>query len=142
MVLQIIPPRKSRKDRLCSAASYSGVMPVTMTAERFDQLVDQALDQIPPELASLVQNCILVIESRAPEPDGDLLGFYDGVPLSERNSMYSGVLPDRIVIYRDAILALCENEVEVVDEVRITVWHEVAHYFGIDDDRLDELGYA
>ena len=117
-------------------------MPVTMTAERFDQLVDQALDQIPPELASLVQNCILVIESRAPEPDGDLLGFYDGVPLSERDSMYSGVLPDRIVIYRDAILALCENEVEVVDEVRITVWHEVAHYFGIDDDRLDELGYA
>lgn len=56
--------------------------------------------------------------------------------------MYSGVLPDRIVIYRDAILALCEDEIDVVDEVRVTVWHEVAHYFGIDDDRLDELGYA
>lgn len=56
--------------------------------------------------------------------------------------MYSGVLPDRIVIYREALLDLCESEDEVVDEVRITVWHEVAHYFGIDDDRLDEMGYA
>ncbi len=117
-------------------------MPVTMTADHFEQLVDQAIDQIPAELAALVQNCIVVIEPRAPEPDGDLLGYYDGIPLSERDSMYSGVLPDRIVIYRDAILALCEDEIDVVDEVRVTVWHEVAHYFGIDDDRLDELGYA
>lgn len=113
-----------------------------MTAEQFEQLVDQAIDQIPADLAALVQNCIVVIESRAPEPDGDVLGFYDGIPLSERDSMYSGMLPDRIVIYRDAILALCDDEADVVDEVRITVWHEVAHYFGIDDDRLDELGYA
>ena len=117
-------------------------MPVSMSEERFDQLVDAALDQIPERLASLVQNCVVVVEARAPEPDSDLLGFYDGIPLSERDSWYSGVLPDRIVIYRDAILDLCDSEAQVVDEVRITVWHEVAHYFGIDDDRLDELGYA
>ncbi len=117
-------------------------MPVSMSEQRFEQLVDQALDLIPAELASLVQNCVVVIEPRAPEPDGDLLGFYDGIPLSERDSLYAGVLPDRIVIYRDAILDICVDEAEVVDEVRITVWHEVAHYFGIDDDRLDELGYA
>jgi len=117
-------------------------MPVSMTAERFEQLVDQALDLIPAELASLVQNCVLVIEARAPEPDADLLGYYDGIPLSERDSWYGGVLPDRIVIFRDAILELCLDEAEVVEQVRITVWHEVAHYFGIDDDRLDELGYA
>lgn len=117
-------------------------MAVAMSDELFEQLVDRAVTQIPSDLAELVQNCVVVIESRAPEPDGDLLGFYDGVPLSERDSWYSGVLPDRIVIYRDAILDLCDSEAQVVDEVRITVWHEVAHYFGIDDDRLDELGYA
>lgn len=115
---------------------------MSMSPLRFDELVDAALDQIPDELAALVQNCVVVVEDRAPEPDSDLLGFYDGIPLSERDSLYSGVLPDRIVIYRDAILDLCESEDEVVDEVRITVWHEVAHYFGIDDDRLDEMGYA
>lgn len=121
---------------------YSGHMPVSMSEEKFDELVDTALDQIPERLASLVQNCVVVIEARAPEPDGDLLGFYDGIPLSERDSWYSGVLPDRIVIYRDAILELCADDAEVVEEVRITVWHEVAHYFGIDDAHLDELGYA
>lgn len=85
-------------------------MAVTMSDELFEQLVDRAVAQIPSDLAELVQNCVVVIESRAPEPDGDLLGFYDGVPLSERDSWYSGVLPDRIVIYRDAILDLCDSE--------------------------------
>lgn len=113
-----------------------------MSVQRFDELVDAALDLIPDDLAALVQNCVVVVEGRAPEPDSGLLGFYDGIPLSERDSLYSGVLPDRIVIYREAILDLCASEDEVVDEVRITVWHEVAHYFGIDDDQLDELGYA
>lgn len=117
-------------------------MPVAMSEERFGELVDAALDLIPERLASLVQNCVVVIEPRAPEPDADLLGYYDGIPLSERGSWYSGVLPDRIVIFRDAILESCADEDEVVEEVRITVWHEVAHYFGIDDDHLDELGYA
>jgi len=117
-------------------------MPVSMSELRFEQLVDRALELIPAELASLVQNCVLVIEPRAPGPNDDLLGVYDGIPLSERDSWYAGVLPDRIVIYRDAILDLCVNDAEVVEQVRITVWHEVAHYFGIDDDRLDELGYA
>lgn len=115
---------------------------MSMSVERFEELVDAALDQIPEHLAKLVQNCIVVIEDRAPAPDADLLGYYDGIPLSERDSWYSGVLPDRIVIFRDAILELCADEDEVVEEVRITVWHEVAHYFGIDDDHLDEIGYA
>ena len=121
---------------------YSGRMPVAMNEQRFDQLVDQAIDLIPARLAELVQNCVVVVEPRAPEPDRDLLGYYDGIPLSERDSWYGGVLPDRIVIFRDAILDICRDEEDVVEQVRITVWHEVAHYFGIDDDRLDELGYA
>ncbi len=117
-------------------------MAVEMSDERFGELVDAALDLIPERLASMVQNCVVVIEGRAPEPDADLLGYYDGIPLSERDSWYSGVLPDRIVIFREAILDICRDEDEVVEEVRITVWHEVAHYFGIDDEHLDDLGYA
>lgn len=139
-------PIISEKLQTCGSsgarAVYSWGMPVSMDPSRFEDLVDQALDEIPSELASLVQNCVVVIEPRAPEPDGDLLGYYDGIPLSERDSTYGGVLPDRIVIFRDAILDICETEADVVEEVRITVWHEVAHYFGIDDHQLGELGYA
>ena len=128
------------------ARIYDFTLPVSITGIQdsvgVSDLQDAGLwDQIPADLAALVQNCVLVIEARAATPDGDLLGYYDGIPLSERDSHYGGVLPDRIVIFRDAILELCQSEAEVVDEVRITVWHEVAHYFGIDDERLHDLGY-
>lgn len=116
-------------------------MGMQMAPGPFEELVDRALAQIPAELLDLVENCVLVIEDRAPEPDADLLGYYDGTPLSERDSRYAGVLPDRIVIFREAILDICETPEDVVEEVRITVWHEVAHFFGIDDERLHELGY-
>ncbi len=116
-------------------------MDLRITEPEFEGLVDAALAAIPPEFLSLIENCVVVIEDRAPAPDQDLLGYYDGTPLSERDSQYGGVLPDRIVIFRDAILDVCETRDEVVDEVRITVWHEVAHFFGIEDERLHELGY-
>ena len=116
-------------------------MDLRITESEFEALVDAALAAIPPEFLSLIENCVVVIEDRAPAPDQDLLGYYDGTPLSERDSQYGGVLPDRIVIFRDAILAVCETRDEVVDEVRIAVWHEVAHFFGIEDERLHELGY-
>lgn len=116
-------------------------MDLRITEPEFEAMVDAALAAIPPEFLSLIENCVVVIEDRAPAPDQDLLGYYDGTPLSERDSQYGGVLPDRIVIFRDAILAVCEKRDEVVDEVRITVWHEVAHFFGIEDERLHELGY-
>lgn len=117
-------------------------MAVSMGRARFEALVDEALSQIPERLLDLVENCVLMIEDEPEDSDGDLFGYYDGTPLSERGTQYAGVLPDRIVIFRGPILRACADEDEVVAEVRITVWHEVAHFFGIDDDHLDELGYA
>ncbi|MEO9324143.1 metallopeptidase family protein [Nocardioides sp. C4-1] len=114
-----------------------------MEREAFEALVDRALDQIPDELATLVRNVVVLVEDEPPddEPD-DLLGLYDGVALTERNDMYGGVLPDRIFIFRNPLLDFCDDEAQLEHEVRITVVHEVAHHFGIDDDRLHDLGYA
>jgi len=119
-----------------------GPMPVHVSPEDFEGYVNDALDSIPDELFSLLENCVVVIEDDAPEDDPELLGLYDGVPLTERDSTYGGVLPDRITIFRNPTLALCDSVEDVVDEVHITVVHEVAHFFGIDDERLHELGYA
>ena len=113
-----------------------------MSRERFEELVAEAMDRVPPELATLVDNCVVLVEDDSPSHEPDLLGLYDGTPLTERGSDYVMALPDRITIFRNPILQMCESEAEVVDEVRITVVHEIAHHFGIDDDKLHELGYA
>jgi len=113
-----------------------------MSRQHFEELVSDALDQIPPDLAALMDNVVVLVEDDGPEHDRDLLGLYDGTPLTERDSSYAGVMPDRITIFRNPTLQMCGSDEEVVDEVRITVVHEVAHHFGIDDDRLHELGYA
>ena len=112
-----------------------------MTPQRFDELVGDALDLIPPDLASAIDNVVILVADRnADEPD--LLGLYEGIALTERDSWYAGSLPDTITIYREALQDVCASETEVVDEVAITVIHEIAHHFGIDDDRLHELGWA
>ncbi|QIK74047.1 metallopeptidase family protein [Propioniciclava coleopterorum] len=113
-----------------------------MTDDEFEGHVNDALDSIPAELLDLLDNCVIVIEDEAPEHDPDLLGEYDGTPLTERGFQYGGVLPDRIIIYKNPTLRYCRSHAEVVEEVGITVVHEIAHFFGIDDDRLHELGYA
>ncbi|MDN5725195.1 MAG: metallopeptidase family protein [Propionibacteriales bacterium] len=113
-----------------------------MSAEAFDAAVDRALDQVPDELWELISNCVVLVADAPPPAEPELLGLYDGIPLTERDSGYSGVLPDRIFIYRSTTLAMCESVEEVVDEITVTVVHEIAHHFGIDDRRLDELGYA
>ena len=113
-----------------------------MSRERFEELVSDALDTVPPELAALVDNVVVLVEDDAPSDDPDLLGLYDGIALTERDSSYSVVMPDRITVFRNPTLRMCESDEEVVEEVRITVVHEIAHHFGIDDDRLHELGYA
>ena len=117
-------------------------MPIELSAAEFESLVAVALDAIPPELAELIENCVILVEDDPPEDAPDLLGLYEGVPLTERGVTYSATLPDRIFIFRRPILAACDSYEEVVDEVRITVVHEVAHYFGIDDERQHELGYG
>ncbi|MBP2475416.1 putative Zn-dependent protease with MMP-like domain [Crossiella equi] len=112
-----------------------------MTAGRFDELVGEALDEVPPGLARAMDNVAVFVEPRNAE-DPSLLGLYEGIALTERTTEYGGVLPDRISIYRDAILDICETEDDVVEEVLITVVHEIAHHFGIDDERLHELGWG
>ncbi len=113
-----------------------------MTRERFEELVAAALDEIPPELARLIDNCVVLVEDDPPEGDPELLGVYDGTPLTERGQGYTMALPDRIIVFRHPTLAICASEEEVVGEVHITVVHEIAHHFGIDDARLHDLGYA
>ncbi len=111
-----------------------------VSPERFEELVADALDEIPEELGRLMDNVWVTVED-APEEPG-LLGLYDGVPLTQRDAYGGMVMPDRITLYRIPICAMCRTEDEVVEVVRDTVIHEVAHHFGIDDERLDELGWA
>ncbi|MDR2986240.1 MAG: metallopeptidase family protein [Nocardiopsaceae bacterium] len=106
---------------------------------RFEQMVGEALDSLPPELGELMRNVAVLVEHNDGPPG--LLGLYEGVPLTERSTSYGGVLPDRITIYRRAICARAWSEWDVQDQVRKTVIHEVAHHFGIGDDRLRELGW-
>ncbi len=114
-----------------------------MSREAFEDAVGEALDGVPEELARMMDNVVVLVEDEPPPGDGDLLGLYEGTPLTERDSWWaSGSLPDRITIFRLPTLAVCDTVDEVVDEVRITVVHEIAHHFGIDDQRLHELGWG
>ena len=113
-----------------------------MSRGRFEELVRAALDTVPAELARLIDNCVVLVEDDSPAHDPELLGVYDGTPLTQRGGAYTMELPDRITVFRHPTLAMCSSEAEVVSEVTITVVHEIAHHFGIDDDRLHDLGYG
>jgi predicted Zn-dependent protease with MMP-like domain len=111
--------------------------------------VREAVATIPPELLDRIENVDLVIERRPTArdrkiarvgPGATLLGLYHGVPLTKRGEYYNLVLPDKISIYQEPIEEMCADDDEIREEVRRTVLHEIAHYFGIDDDRLHELG--
>ncbi|MBQ1023030.1 metallopeptidase family protein [Micromonospora sp. C95] len=112
-----------------------------MGRERFEELVGEALDEVPEELLALMNNVVILVEDDPP-PGEELLGLYEGHALTERGWDYAGVLPDRILIYRNPILRICQSDEDVVDEVAVTVVHEIAHHFGIDDARLHELGWG
>lgn len=116
-------------------------MPVDMPVERFEELVADALDTIPRQFMAAMSNVVVLVEDIHPDDD-HLLGLYHGVALTERTSYYSGVLPDRITIYRIPILRICSSEEDVVRQVRVTVVHEIGHHFGIDDATLHELGWG
>ena len=115
-------------------------MAVEMSRERFEELVGEALDEVPLELMKHLSNVVILVED---EPPGgaELLGLYEGHALTDRGWDYAGVLPDRITIFRNPTLRVCETEEEVVEEVAVTVVHEIAHHFGISDNRLHELGW-
>jgi predicted Zn-dependent protease with MMP-like domain len=112
---------------------------VDVPLERFEELVADALDELPEGLGRLMDNVVVQVGDGSPH---GLLGLYEGIPLTAREAYGGLAMPDRITVYRRAICQRCASEAEVVDEVRITVVHEVAHHFGIEDDRLDELGWA
>ncbi len=114
---------------------------IEIPIDRFEELVADALDEIPEELARQMENVAVVVRDHPPEPG--LLGLYEGIPLTDRDSSYGGmVMPDRIAIFRLPVCDLCETESEVQRQVLVTVVHEVAHHFGIDDERLVELGWG
>ena len=107
---------------------------------RFEEFVADALDEVPAELMALLDNVVVLVEDRNPD-EPDLLGLYEGYALTERGADYGGALPDRIMIYRVAICDVCDDEDQVAEEVTVTVVHEIAHHFGIDDDELHALGW-
>jgi predicted Zn-dependent protease with MMP-like domain len=107
----------------------------------FEELVSEALDTIPAGLLALMDNVAVFVEEQQPGRPG-LLGLYHGVPLTKRGTGYSGFMPDHITIYRKPILRQCATQEDVVRQVGITVIHEVAHHFGISDERLHDLGWA
>ncbi len=111
-----------------------------MTDAEFDEHVRAALDALPPHVAAALQNIAVVVEEENSE-DPDLFGLYEGVPLTERGAE-APLQPDRIAIYRGPLTEDFTDLAELRDEIRITVLHELGHYFGIDEDRLEELGYA
>lgn len=118
------------------------IVPVEMNRDRFEELVGEALDEVPEELLGLMSNVVILVEDDSPIGEPELLGLYEGHALTSRGWDYAGVLPDRILIYRNPTLRVCDNEDDVVDEIAITVVHEIAHHFGISDERLHELGWA
>lgn len=112
---------------------------VLVEPEPFERMVGQALDGVPLKLGEVMRNVAVTVDQDS--TDLTLLGLYQGVPLTARTSHYSAVMPDRITIFRNAICAICRSEDEVVEQVRRTVIHEIGHHFGIDDERLHDLGW-
>jgi predicted Zn-dependent protease with MMP-like domain len=138
-----VPPREDDAPGAGVGTVPNTIDPVIdVDEDTFEGLVGDALDGIPDDLAQLMSNVVVMVEDG--RPDSGLLGLYRGVPLTRRDAGYGlGLtMPDRITIYRLPICARCSTHAEVVEQVRITLVHEVAHHFGIDDHRLGELGYG
>jgi predicted Zn-dependent protease with MMP-like domain len=128
--------------------TFRNVTRVVVSVERFEALVADALDSIPPEFADEMENVAIIVDDwptaeQLAGRDGTLLGLYEGIDLPGRSPLaYSGVMPDRITIFRGPLCELARDEADLARQVRVTVLHEVGHYFGLDDERLHELGWA
>lgn len=115
---------------------------IELSAEDFEQLVTAELDALPDRVVDGLDNVVFLIEDRPPDGSLDMLGVYEGFDLTERGTYGYGELPDRIILFREPLLAICETIEELRDEVHITLVHEIAHYYGIDDEQLHELGWG
>lgn len=141
-------------ERLVVVQEVAGSSPVThpkylpngvavhLDAEAFERLVVDELDRLPDDMVDGLDNVVFVVEDRPEDGSLDLLGLYEGTALTERDRYGFGEMPDRIVLYRDALLAVADDEEQLRDEIHVTLVHEIAHFYGIDDDRLHELGWA
>lgn len=117
-------------------------MSLELTSDEFEKIVIDELDELPDEMVEGLENLVFVTEDRPADGTLDLLGLYEGVALTERDHYGFGELPDRIVLYREPLLAVAETLDELRDEIHVTLVHEIAHYYGIDDDELHRLGWA
>ena len=113
---------------------------IRIDRSRFELLVSDALDSLPIELGELMENVAVVVEDV--HPTEDLLGLYEGVPLTERDDYGGLAMPDKITLYREPLCSICDDADELVEEIAVTMIHEVAHHFGIDDDTLHDLGWG
>lgn len=117
-------------------------MSLDLSPDDFEKLVIGELDALPDEMVDGLENLVFVTEDRPADGSLDLLGLYEGIALTDRDHYGFGELPDRIVLYREPLLAVAETLDELRDEVHVTLVHEIAHYYGIDDDELHRLGWA
>jgi predicted Zn-dependent protease with MMP-like domain len=115
---------------------------VEMDAETFEALVGDELDELPDDMMDGLDNVVFVVEDRPEDGSLDLLGLYDGVALTERGQYGFGEMPDRITVFREPLLAISADVDELRDQVHVTLVHEIAHYYGIDDEKLHELGWG
>lgn len=113
-----------------------------MDADAFEKLVVEELDALPDEMVDGLENVVFLVEDRPADGSLDLLGEYDGIALTERDRYGFGEMPDRILLYREPLLKISSDEKRLREEVHITLVHEIAHFYGIDDDELHELGWA
>jgi predicted Zn-dependent protease with MMP-like domain len=120
----------------------SGHQLMQLDPQAFELLVTDELDALPDEMVDGLDNVVFVVEDRPEDGSLDLLGLYDGVALTERDSYGFGETPDRIILFREPLLDLCNDEEQLRDEIHVTLVHEIAHYYGIDDERLHQLGWA
>ena len=114
---------------------------IELDAAAFEKLVVEELDLLPDEMVDGLDNVVFVTEDRPQDGSLDLLGLYDGVALTERGNYGFGELPDRIILFREPLLAVSADLDELHDQVHITLVHEIAHFYGIDDEHLHELGW-
>ena len=133
-------------ERLVVVQEVAGSSPVTHPMEwpnlkRFEEMVVEALDLLPDDMVSGLDNVVFLVEEAPPRGEG-VLGIYEGVALTERGDYGYGELPDRIVIYRTPLIEMCESLDELTREIHVTLVHEIAHYYGIDDEQLHQLGWA
>ncbi|MEY2849903.1 MAG: hypothetical protein RI885_2570 [Actinomycetota bacterium] len=119
-----------------------GDAPLDLDSDEFEKLVIDELDLLPDDMVDGLDNVVFVTEDRPEDGSLDLLGLYEGIAITERDTYGFGELPDRITLFREPLLAACHDLDDLKDQIHVTLVHEIAHFYGIDDDQLHELGWA